>query len=158
MAKPVYAEVRRRDKYCRACFSDGEEVHHITFRSHGGQDTLDNLIFLCKKCHGRAHNTEKDYLAPWELQAAVFEHSVVEHLRRNWRHQHPINRTCTSCDFRSEQWECLPHEHPVDHTFTCPDWKERDKATLATCDGARVSPKSLSGAISGACQHCIVDK
>lgn len=53
----VYVEVRERDLWrCRACGKgDLLEAHHITYRSHGGTDTLDNLITLCKQCHMDAH-------------------------------------------------------------------------------------------------------
>ena len=29
--------------------------HHVRFKSHGGQDTLDNLILLCPICHADIH-------------------------------------------------------------------------------------------------------
>jgi 5-methylcytosine-specific restriction endonuclease McrA len=31
------------------------EVHHQEFRSHSGQDSEDNLITLCAKCHASVH-------------------------------------------------------------------------------------------------------
>jgi 5-methylcytosine-specific restriction endonuclease McrA len=32
------------------------EVHHKEFRSQGGDDTEQNLITVCAKCHARVHN------------------------------------------------------------------------------------------------------
>ncbi len=29
--------------------------HHVVFRSHGGQWTLDNTRLLCWRCHNRKH-------------------------------------------------------------------------------------------------------
>jgi hypothetical protein len=31
------------------------DVHHITYVSDGGQNTPDNLLALCKNCHGKHH-------------------------------------------------------------------------------------------------------
>ena len=31
------------------------QVHHLTFRSHGGSDSLENLIVLCADCHRVTH-------------------------------------------------------------------------------------------------------
>lgn len=56
-----YCELRqqilRRDGWrCHACGSmQNLEVHHLTFRSHGGDDSEENLITLCAECHTGAH-------------------------------------------------------------------------------------------------------
>lgn len=34
----------------------GLHPHHIMFRSAGGEDTLDNLVTLCWKCHSAIHD------------------------------------------------------------------------------------------------------
>ena len=48
----------RRD-YCVHCgisrSSVVKHVHHINQRSRGGSDIPENLICLCVKCHGEAH-------------------------------------------------------------------------------------------------------
>lgn len=37
--------------------SDGQlEIHHITHVEHGGDDSPDNLIVLCKDCHKKKHS------------------------------------------------------------------------------------------------------
>lgn len=53
--------VRQRDGVCLAglvlkdgCV-DGFNVHHIASRGSGGDDTLQNLICLCRKHHNSAH-------------------------------------------------------------------------------------------------------
>jgi 5-methylcytosine-specific restriction endonuclease McrA len=33
----------------------GLAKHHLIFRSHGGKDTGDNLIWVCGRCHSRFH-------------------------------------------------------------------------------------------------------
>ncbi len=48
-----------RDNYtCRCCGKKHVrlEVHHIVFRSMGGNDELANLITLCEKCHRAIHD------------------------------------------------------------------------------------------------------
>jgi hypothetical protein len=58
----AYARVRERDKVCLWGFASGDpcagglEVHHITFRSHLGDDTPENLIVLCTKHHQEAQS------------------------------------------------------------------------------------------------------
>ena len=47
-----------RDNWkCRHCnFRNGIDPHHIIFKSHGGEDTLENLITLCRSCHTGIHD------------------------------------------------------------------------------------------------------
>ena len=51
------AIVRERDGHrCRVCGSrDGVQVHHIRYRSRGGDHSSGNLVCLCAGCHGRVH-------------------------------------------------------------------------------------------------------
>lgn len=42
---------------CMACGSTNElAVHHIIFKSQGGDDRLSNLIILCFECHRKCHD------------------------------------------------------------------------------------------------------
>lgn len=56
-----YARIRDRHQ-CQICgdilpVSFGRlEVHHITFRCHGGTDDAENLITLCDLCHAVLHD------------------------------------------------------------------------------------------------------
>ena len=47
-----------RDKWrCRHCGRrNGLHIHHIIFRSRGGQDELCNLITICYCCHDKVHS------------------------------------------------------------------------------------------------------
>lgn len=47
--------VRERDKCCRVCHRPGFDVHHIEFKSRGGEDSMANCVYLCRKCHTDAH-------------------------------------------------------------------------------------------------------
>jgi 5-methylcytosine-specific restriction endonuclease McrA len=41
---------------CENCGSKAVDVHHINYRSHCGEDVIDNLIGLCRSCHNAVHN------------------------------------------------------------------------------------------------------
>jgi hypothetical protein len=47
----------KRDGWkCRHCNDrNALHPHHFVYKSHGGTDTLDNLLTLCAQCH-RAHH------------------------------------------------------------------------------------------------------
>ena len=47
---------------CEVCGLPAVDVHHIVYRSQGGQNTVENGIALCRRCHRRAHFQEKPYL------------------------------------------------------------------------------------------------
>ena len=51
-------QVLQRDGWrCQFCGSmTNLDVHHQQFRSHSGEDILDNLITLCSSCHGAIHS------------------------------------------------------------------------------------------------------
>ena len=45
------------DEYvpCEGCGAASVDVHHLTPRSLGGQNDIENLCAVCRKCHDRAH-------------------------------------------------------------------------------------------------------
>ena len=45
----------RDDSFCQICGCEGQVIHHILFRSHGGKNIAFNLILLCTICHNRQH-------------------------------------------------------------------------------------------------------
>lgn len=51
------ATVRERDGHrCRVCGSTNElHVHHIRYRSQGGDHSPSNLVTLCRVCHEKVH-------------------------------------------------------------------------------------------------------
>ncbi len=51
-------QVLRRDNWrCQSCGKMSNlEVHHNEFRSRSGDDSPQNLITLCSKCHAAVHN------------------------------------------------------------------------------------------------------
>ncbi|MBM3235817.1 hypothetical protein FJZ31_05915 [Candidatus Poribacteria bacterium] len=51
-----------RDGYeCTKCKKKNThfDAHHIVWKEHGGKDTIDNLITLCKSCHRKVHQGKK---------------------------------------------------------------------------------------------------
>jgi len=57
------AEIHNRDNnscvLCGRWVDPGEKFHHITFKSQGGGDTVDNGATLCQDCHlPKAHGPE----------------------------------------------------------------------------------------------------
>lgn len=58
MLAALNKSIHDRDGGCVMCgvwVDYGEKFHHIVFRSHGGGDTADNGVILCRSCHGLAH-------------------------------------------------------------------------------------------------------
>jgi len=44
---------------CENCGRQGVDIHHLKFRSQGGQDVIENLMALCRECHFEVHNGTK---------------------------------------------------------------------------------------------------
>jgi len=55
--KRLREQVLRRDGWrCQSCgVRSNLEVHHKDFRSQGGDDSEENLITLCARCHSLVH-------------------------------------------------------------------------------------------------------
>lgn len=53
-ATAIKDTVENKCEHCRGVRA--QEVHHIKFRKHGGQNWEDNLIALCGTCHKDAHD------------------------------------------------------------------------------------------------------
>lgn len=53
-------EVLDRDNWqCVVCGTGGENrlhLHHVIYRSQGGESTRDNLATVCHRCHRRIHD------------------------------------------------------------------------------------------------------
>jgi len=52
----VYLVLARDGYSCQLCGTHrGLEVHHIHYRSRGGDDSECNLVTLCCRCHAAVH-------------------------------------------------------------------------------------------------------
>ena len=59
----IREEVMARDGGCRFCGTRTRlHVHHIIYRSQGGQHTPENLIVLCNQHHDLVHSDKKRYM------------------------------------------------------------------------------------------------
>ena len=63
---PVHVRkaVMKRDRgRCRFCGVDtGLHLHHVVYRSQGGQHEESNLITLCLRCHDTVHSDKKRWM------------------------------------------------------------------------------------------------
>lgn len=123
-------EIRERDWHrCRACGVGRDlQIHHITFRSHGGPDEPWNLALLCAKCHDRAHGKVRDKTLPsefgnvrieaWELHAMVrFGFHSLKVFRVNPPH------ACMVCDrYAANQSFCYLYGEVKALDDTCGSW------------------------------------
>jgi HNH endonuclease len=49
------------DEPCELCERrPGTDPHHVQFRSQGGDDTPENLLWLCRLCHDGIHDGRLD--------------------------------------------------------------------------------------------------
>lgn len=52
----VYERDQHKCVVCCQWVEDGHKPHHVKYKSHGGGDTLDNMILLCDSCHYQVHH------------------------------------------------------------------------------------------------------
>ena len=52
---------------CLKCWATWADVHHILYKSQWGKDDVDNLIWLCRTCHDKAHFKKEPYLTAENL-------------------------------------------------------------------------------------------
>ena len=74
-------------QYCKGKSKDSKlEVHHIIFRCYGGSDEPENLITLCKTCHGKLHagkiNLKRNGKVKGQLKHATQMNSIRQQLLR----------------------------------------------------------------------------
>jgi len=43
---------------CEICGSRAVDIHHLTYRSHGGDDTVNNCMALCRYHHDMVHDEQ----------------------------------------------------------------------------------------------------
>ena len=63
--------VFNRDNYtCQCCKKQNHKLklHHIVFKSHGGTDSVNNLITVCENCHSSENHREGGILFDWMMK------------------------------------------------------------------------------------------
>ena len=64
--------VLRRDPVCKACNERAsEEADHIIALSLGGDDTLDNMQGLCRRCHAAKSKVDKQKASAKRQKAKI---------------------------------------------------------------------------------------
>jgi 5-methylcytosine-specific restriction endonuclease McrA len=68
---------------CRYCgWQNGIDPHHIIFSSHGGKDSMMNLVSLCRSCHRGVHDGKLKIVGTDANKELRFEK-----LDKNWKPQ-----------------------------------------------------------------------
>ena len=90
------AAVRERDEECRRCYAPAGDVHHRQVKGMGGTSGakrkygLENLVLLCRICHGEVHADPAHSYAcgflvhSWDDPAAI---PLVTAGVRTWLHK-----------------------------------------------------------------------
>ena len=124
MDNKLRAKVLERDRFrCRGCTTGSGELHHIVFRSHGGQDTEDNLITLCRGCHDQAHGKKRAKLPAWVLQA-MLTYNKWRACCGLWK-EFARTKNCLTCDARTVDGRCLFKDIEIGPLDGCDDWALR---------------------------------
>lgn len=79
------AVARRDGGLCVLCGCKANDVHHVTFRSHGGEDSADNCVCLCRACHELAHGTNAKKIRE-KLQEILRERNNRDGKIQTWGH------------------------------------------------------------------------
>lgn len=53
---------------CENCSAPAVDLHHIVYRSQKQDDSVGNIIALCRDCHDAAHFKKEPYLKEEQLQ------------------------------------------------------------------------------------------
>ena len=56
------AAYRRAGSRCELCGKEAEAIHHIKYPKNYSEDTMDNLLAVCKRCHMKLHGIDQESL------------------------------------------------------------------------------------------------
>jgi 5-methylcytosine-specific restriction endonuclease McrA len=77
-----------RDRVCRLCGKRAGNVHHIIYRSHGGNNSEKNLIALCQRCHAKVHSNGKEWRPRLiKMQELIYGHIDERELKKQDRYK-----------------------------------------------------------------------
>ena len=72
--------VDKKDK-CEICGNEDQRTimtHHIVPKSFQGDNSEDNLMFLCANCHKIIHSELKERVKEWTLEKAKYRENIPE--------------------------------------------------------------------------------
>lgn len=65
--KKLAAQRLEMDKHiCPVCGGEATDVHHLTYE-HFGNEPMDDLISICRKCHEKAESLYDPSVTPWAM-------------------------------------------------------------------------------------------
>ncbi len=123
-------QVKERDRSCRGCGQSAHHIHHIVYKSQGGSDEPENLVWLCNLCHLAAHRGKPaDHEALGSLGLEGWELGLV--LRTNVatvvsQRRTGADRCCGGCDRLGVGSRCLLWDQEVDWDYVCEEYKRRE--------------------------------
>lgn len=109
----------RRDNYrCQRCFENRGplQAHHIVPKSDGGPDTLDNLVTLCRPCHGVQH-PQNDTFDDSRPDATLFPDTDAPGDVARMRN--PEDKVCERCREEFDHLELIAYGSRGDYLTIC---------------------------------------
>lgn len=84
ISKIIRNSVLERDKgVCRLCSSQAVDLHHMLFKSLGGNNSTYNLISLCRICHSKCHSHQHKYFKIlFASQKEIYKDLTKEDLKK----------------------------------------------------------------------------
>jgi len=135
------ATLMRDDYQCTQCNKKSNlDAHHIIWKEHGGKDTIENLITLCKQCHKKVHqgklklNVEgvsgfKDKIAQRTMQGKAY---LYEKLSQ----QAPLSKVFGYQTSSYRKSLSLPKEHDIDALCVATLKADEERASLSAFSDA----------------------
>jgi 5-methylcytosine-specific restriction endonuclease McrA len=75
--------ITRDGGVCRITGQPAESIHHIVYRSHGGNNTSYNLICLSNKQHERVHNNGKKWFKIlFKMQQEIYPNLTKDMMKK----------------------------------------------------------------------------
>ncbi|AFZ71605.1 HNH endonuclease [Natronobacterium gregoryi] len=113
----------RRDGYtCTRCGADGRtlQAHHVVPRSQGGPDELENLLTLCRPCHGVIHQSNSSFDDVRDEAPLFPDRDTPESVARM---REPSDGFCSRCghEFEPDELVAWTDVPPADDTTSAPD-------------------------------------
>lgn len=78
ITEEIWNYIYERDQgTCQVTGTRGTEIHHIVFKSHGGDNRPSNLVLVSKKGHAKQHGPTQ-----WRIKKGTLKKKVQENEER----------------------------------------------------------------------------